>query len=169
MIKLNQTSYIAGEWVEPDGPEFQSVNPASGAKLEAYRSCGTADAAAAMTAAQAAFAEYRQCDKDQVAEFLNAIADEIESLGDQLLETADDETGLGLVRLTGERGRTCGQIRAFAALVAEGNWVQASIDTAQPDRAPLPKPDLRRMMIPVGPVVVFGASNFPFAFGSVGQ
>ena len=121
-----------------------------------------------MAAAEAADAEYRRCDKGQIVKFLHAVADEIEALGDQLLETADAETGLGLIRLTGERGRTCGQIRAFAAIVDEGHWVQASIDTAQPDRAPLPKPDLRRMMIPIGPVIVFGASNFPFAFGSVG-
>lgn len=168
MIKLNQTSYIAGEWVRPNGEEFQSFNPATGEYLEKYNSCGPRETEAAMAAAHAAFAEYRRFDKDQVAGFLNAIAEEIEALGDQLLETADAETGLGLVRLTGERGRTCGQIRAFAAVVSEGHWVQASIDTAQPDRAPVPKPDLRRMMIPVGPVVVFGASNFPFAFGSVG-
>ncbi|MFC1689539.1 aldehyde dehydrogenase (NADP(+)) [Pseudomonadota bacterium] len=168
MIKLNQTSYIAGEWVSPNGMEFQSMNPATGEILQTYKSCGPAETEAAMAAAQDSFAEYRQCDKDQIEKFLNTIADEIESLGDQLLETADAETGLGLVRLTGERGRTCGQIRAFAAIVAEGHWVQASIDTALPDRAPLPKPDLRRMLIPVGPVVVFGASNFPFAFGSVG-
>lgn len=168
MIKLHQTSYIAGEWVSPDGAEFQSMNPASGEALQSYRSCGPAEVTAAMAAAQASFAEYRRCDKDQIAAFLLAIAEEIEDLGDQLLETADAETGLGLVRLTGERGRTCGQIRAFAAMVEEGQWVQASIDTAQPDRTPLPKPDLRRMLIPVGPVVVFGASNFPFAFGSAG-
>jgi alpha-ketoglutaric semialdehyde dehydrogenase len=168
MIKLHQTSYIAGEWVSPDGAEFQSMNPATSESLATYKSCGRQEVEMAMAAAHAAFAEYRQCDKDQVAKFLSAIADEIEALGEQLLETADSETGLGLVRLTGERGRTCGQIRAFAAMVAEGHWVQASIDTAQPERAPLPKPDLRRMMIPIGPVVVFGASNFPFAFGSVG-
>lgn len=168
MIKLHQNSYVAGEWVSPDGAEFQSINPATGEILETYRSCGSAETEAAMAAAHASIAEYRRCEKDQIAKFLNTIADEIEALGDQLLETADAETGLGLVRLTGERGRTCGQIRAFAATVSAGQWVQASIDTAQPDRAPLPKPDLRRMMIPIGPVVVFGASNFPFAFGSVG-
>lgn len=168
MINLHQTSYIAGEWVSPDGAEFHSMNPATGEILETYRSCGPGETEAALAAAHASFAEYRRCGKDQVAKFLDAIADEIEALGDPLLETADAETGLGLVRLTGERGRTCGQIRAFAAIVAEGHWVQASIDTAKPDRAPLPKPDLRRMMIPIGPVVVFGASNFPFAFGSVG-
>jgi alpha-ketoglutaric semialdehyde dehydrogenase len=168
MIKLNQTSYIAGQWVRPDGAEFQSMNPVTGEGLASYRSCGTQEVEMAMAAARAAFAEYRRCDKDQIENFLNNVADEIEALGEQLLETADAETGLGLVRLTGERGRTCGQIRAFAAIVAAGHWVQTSIDTALPDRAPLPKPDLRRMMIPTGPVVVFGASNFPFAFGSVG-
>lgn len=168
MIKLHQKSYIAGDWVSPGGAEFNSVNPATGDILETYRSCGPVETEAALVDANAAFAEYRQCDKSQIANFLGVIADEIEALGDQLLETADAETGLGLLRLTGERARTCGQIRAFAAIVEEGHWVQASIDTAQPDRAPVPKPDLRRMMIPIGPVIVFGASNFPFAFGSVG-
>jgi alpha-ketoglutaric semialdehyde dehydrogenase len=168
MIKLNQSSYVAGEWVSPKGEKFHSMNPSTGDPLVCYESCGHGEVETSMAAAKSAFVEYRQCDKDQIAEFLKSIADEIESLGDQLLEIADAETGLGLVRLTGERGRTCGQIRAFADIVGQGHWVQASIDTSLPDRIPLPKPDLRRMMMPMGPVVVFGASNFPFAFGAIG-
>ena len=79
-----------------------------------------------------------------------------------------EETNLPEPRLVGERGRTCNQLRQFAAMVKEGSWVEARIDTAIPDRMPLPKPDLRKMMIPLGPVVVFGASNFPFAYSTAG-
>ncbi|MCM2681237.1 aldehyde dehydrogenase (NADP(+)) [Echinimonas agarilytica] len=168
MVKLNQKSYIAGSWIIPSSEVFQSKSPVTGKALATYNSCGLAELEAAASAAQTAFAEYRVCSHIQISEFLNTIAEEIESLGDQLLETADAESGLGIPRMTGERARTCGQLRAFADIVAQGQWVQASIDTAIPDRKPVPKPDLRRMMRPLGPVAVFGASNFPFAYGSVG-
>ena len=78
------------------------------------------------------------------------------------------ETGLPEGRVRGERGRTTGQLRMFAALVREGSWVDARIEPAMPDRTPLPRPDLRRMMVPLGPVAVFGASNFPLAFSVAG-
>lgn len=100
--------------------------------------------------------------------FLNTIADEILALGDTLIETFCSESGLPEGRAIGERGRTLGQLRSFAELVEEGSWVEASIDTADPTRTPLPKPDLRKMMIPLGPVVVFGASNFPLAYSTAG-
>jgi len=122
----------------------------------------------ALTAATAAFQSYRSLNKDLKAAFLNAIADEIASLGDELVNRASAESGLPLVRLQGELGRTTGQLRLFANLVAEGSWVDAIIDTALPDRQPLPRPDIRRMLIPIGPVVVFGASNFPLAFSVAG-
>jgi len=102
------------------------------------------------------------------AKFLRAIADEIEALGDNLLQVYSSESGLPNGRAMGERGRTLGQLRAFANHVEEGNWVDASIDTAQPERKPMPKVDLRKMNVPLGPVVVFGASNFPFAFSTAG-
>ncbi len=102
------------------------------------------------------------------ADFLNAIADEILALDELLIKTYCSETGLPEGRAIGERGRTIGQLRAFAALVKEGSWVEASIDTAIPDRTPVPKPDLRKMLIPLGPVVVFGASNFPLAYSTAG-
>lgn len=102
------------------------------------------------------------------ADFLNAIADEILALDELLIKTYCSETGLPEGRAIGERGRTIGQLRAFAALVKEGSWVVASIDTAIPDRTPVPKPDLRKMLIPLGPVVVFGASNFPLAYSTAG-
>lgn len=168
MIALHRKSYIAGEWVAPAGKTFSSVDPRNGETVAGYSSCGQAEVERALAAARAAYAPYRRLGKGEVAAFLDAIAAEIEALGDGLLETADRETGLGLPRLTGERARTCGQIRAFARIAESGQWVNASIDRAQPDRQPLPKPDIRRMLRPIGPVAVFGASNFPFAFGAVG-
>ncbi len=102
------------------------------------------------------------------ANLLRAIAAEIESLGDELLETASAESNLPLVRFQGERARTCGQLRMFAATIEEGSYQEPTIDTAQADRKPLPKPDLRSLLIPVGPIVVFGASNFPLAYSTAG-
>ncbi len=115
-----------------------------------------------------AFLQYRTRSGMARANFLEAIASEIEALGDPLIQKAMEETNLPEVRLIGERGRTCNQLRQFASMVREGSWVEARIDTALPDRQPLPKPDLRKMMVPLGPVVVFGASNFPFAYSTAG-
>ena len=122
----------------------------------------------AMEQAYAAFLQYRHCSGAQRAAFLRAIATEIEALGASLIRTAQRETNLPEARLAGERGRTCNQLRNLADVVAEGSWVQATIDTALPDRQPLPKPDIRNMLVPIGPVVVFGASNFPFAYSTAG-
>ena len=152
----------------PEGKKFQSYNPYTGEAFNAFTGCGAAEVKIALAAARQAYSEMRQLDGERVAVFLETVADEIEALGDFLLETCDSETGLGLVRLTGERGRTTGQLRAFAAVARKGEWVEASIDTALPDRQPVPKPDLRRMMRGIGPVAVFGASNFPFAFSVAG-
>jgi alpha-ketoglutaric semialdehyde dehydrogenase len=115
-----------------------------------------------------AFEQYKKFSGTNKAIFLEALAAEIEALGQPLIAKAMEETNLPEARLIGERGRTCNQLRQFAALVKEGSWVEARIDTAIPDRAPLPKPDLRKMMVPLGPVVVFGASNFPFAYSTAG-
>jgi alpha-ketoglutaric semialdehyde dehydrogenase len=168
MIEITGQSSIAGQWVTPRGQTFQSFNPYTQTHMYQFSSCGDDDIEQATLAAGDAFQVYRNLDGKTIGSFLNTIADEIEALGDQLLEVADSETALGLVRLTGERGRTCGQLRSFAELVIKGEWVQASIDTALPERAPVPKPDLRRMMKGIGPVAVFGASNFPFAFSTLG-
>ncbi|HEY5774478.1 MAG TPA: aldehyde dehydrogenase (NADP(+)) [Xanthomonadales bacterium] len=168
MTDITGKSYIAGNWVTPGGTVFQSFNPYSKTSMYGFSSCGAAEIDQAAQAADRAFQIYRNTNGKNIGRFLHAIADAIEALGDQLLEVADSETALGRVRLTGERGRTCGQLRAFAELAIKGEWVQASIDTAIPDRAPVPKPDLRRMMTGIGPVVVFGASNFPFAFSALG-
>ncbi len=111
---------------------------------------------------------YRNVSGKQKATFLRAIADEIEALGDTLIETASRESNLPTARFMGERGRTTGQLRMFADYVEEGSWVDAIIDTAIPDRQPIPKVDLRKMLVPMGSVVVFGASNFPLAFSTAG-
>ena len=122
---------------------------------------------AAELAAQA-FQTYSKKSGKEKASFLRAIADEIEALGEALVEVYTSESGLPAGRAMGERGRTVGQLRAFAAHVEEGSWTEATIDTAQPERQPMPKGDLRKMNIALGPIVVFGASNFPFAFSTAG-
>ncbi len=121
----------------------------------------------AVAAAEAAFADYGRADPQVRAGLLEAIADEIVAAGDELLAMAHDETALGLPRLTGERGRTVNQLRLFAAVVREGSWVDARIDTADLARTP-PKPDVRRLLVSMGPVAVFSASNFPLAFSVAG-
>lgn len=118
--------------------------------------------------AAAASTEFAQTAPENRAQFLEAIAEEIEGIGDLLIERASIESGLPAARLTGERGRTCNQLRLFAEVVREGSWVEAAIDLADPDRTPLPKPDVRKMLVGIGPVVVFTASNFPLAFSTAG-
>jgi 2,5-dioxopentanoate dehydrogenase len=122
----------------------------------------------AISKATAAFELFRQTSFKKRAEFLDTIADEIMQLGDALIERAHLETGLPEARITGERGRTVGQLKLFATLLREGSYVEAIIDSAMPDRKPLPRSDLRRMMLPVGPIAVFAASNFPLAFSTAG-
>lgn len=117
---------------------------------------------------QKAFKTYKTVSGKQKAQFLRTIADEIDNLGDILIETAHRESHLPIARLTGERGRTTGQLRLFADFVEEGSWVDAVIDTAMPERQPLPRVDLRKMLVPMGVVAVFGASNFPLAFSTAG-
>jgi alpha-ketoglutaric semialdehyde dehydrogenase len=113
------------------------------------------------------FGAYQKTSPEKRAVFLETIANNIEALGDALISKASEETNLPAPRLTGERGRTTMQLRMFAQMLREGSWVEAAIDTAIPDKTP-PRPDIRKMLIPVGPVVVFGASNFPFAYSTAG-
>jgi len=122
----------------------------------------------AVELAEESFDSYRRKTPDEKAAFLEQVAEEIEILGDRLTGRANAETGLPQARLVAERGRTTSQLRLFAEVVREGSWVDARIDRAVPDRKPVPKPDLRRMLVPLGPVVVFGASNFPLAFSVAG-
>ncbi len=122
----------------------------------------------AVVKATAAFKIYRKKSGAEKANFLTTIAEELLNTGDELVTVCCNETGLPIIRIEGERIRTVNQLKMFAALLNEGSWVDARIDTAIPERTPLPKPDLRFMHIPLGPVVVFGASNFPLAFSVVG-
>ncbi|WP_068082445.1 aldehyde dehydrogenase (NADP(+)) [Novosphingobium rosa] len=126
------------------------------------------DVATACSAAEAAFDTYRATSRDERAAFLETIAQNILDSGDALIEAAMAESGLPRPRLEGERGRTVGQLRLFAQVVRQGGWQGLRIDPALPERQPLPRPDLRLRMIPVGPVAVFGASNFPLAFSTAG-
>lgn len=121
-----------------------------------------------MKAAGEVFSAYKKIAPDQKAIFLESIADEIEALGDALILKAAEETNIPFTRLIGERNRTVMQLRSNAAMVREGSWVEASVDTAIPERMPSPKPDIRKMLVPLGPVIVFGASNFPFAYSTAG-
>lgn len=122
----------------------------------------------AVELATEAFGIFSATSGAEKSKFLNAIADEILALDDALIRMYCSESGLPEGRAKGERGRTVGQLRAFAELVLEGSWVEATIDTSQPDRSPVPKPDVRKMLVPLGPVVVFGASNFPLAYSTAG-
>lgn len=148
---------------------FTAVNPASGETLEpAFSSAGADAVAEACARAEAAFATYAATDPETRAAFLESIAEAILAIGDPLIERAMAESGLPRARLEGERGRTVGQLRLFAGVVRQGDWLDATIDPALPDRAPLPRPDLRRVNLAIGPVAVFGASNFPLAFSVAG-
>ncbi|OZE83684.1 aldehyde dehydrogenase (NADP(+)) [Rhodococcus sp. 15-649-1-2] len=167
--ELTGKSIIAGKAVQGSGTATYGIDPSTGQSLEpAYHHGDLGDVDAAAAAAWAAFADYRATSSETRAQFLDAIADNIAALGDTLIERAVAESGLPVGRITGEVGRTTGQLRLFASVLREGSWNGARIDPAQPDRAPLPRADIRQRKIPLGPVVVFGASNFPLAFSVAG-
>ena len=169
-MQLHGRNLIGGEAYAASGETFRATNPAAAQELDPpYHEATDGEINRAAELAAEAFGDYRARPPQQKAALLDRIAAEIEALGDALLERANAETALGLPRLTGERARTCNQLRMFARLVEEGSWVQARIDRAMPDRKPLPRPDLRRMLIPVGPVASFSASNFPLAISVAGN
>ena len=148
---------------------FQAVNPTTGEALpQLYFQAGPQDVADACALAEAAFASFSTLTPVARASFIEAVADAIMAIGDTLIETAMAESGLPRPRLEGERGRTTGQLRMFAAEVRAGTWLDVTIDPALPERTPLPRSDLRRMNLAIGPVAVFGASNFPLAFSVAG-
>ncbi len=168
-MSLHGKSIIAGVPGEKSAHAFHAVSPLDSARLEpAFHESPLEDVARAVTLADDAFAPLRAAGAEARALFLEKIAEEILALGDELLHRAHLESGLQLDRLTGERGRTVGQLRLFAQVVREGSWCDARIDTALPDRQPIPRPDLRRVLVPLGPIIVFGASNFPLAFSVAG-
>ena len=151
------------------GTKFRTENPATGELIpNEFFTATTSEVDEAMEKAASAFAIYKNIGGKERAAFLRDIADELTASAETLTPMAMAESGLPEARIKGETGRTCGQLRLFADLVEEGSYVDARIETAQPDRTPVPKPDLRSMQIPLGPVVVFGASNFPLAFSTVG-
>jgi 2,5-dioxopentanoate dehydrogenase len=133
-----------------------------------YKDATIPEIDSAIAAAKAAFPIYRRISDSDRAAFLVAISREIMTLGDELIQSACAESNLPEARITGERGRTTGQIQAFADFISNPDWKKEIHDPAQPDRAPLPKPDLFQTQIPLGPVAVFGASNFPLAFSVAG-
>lgn len=168
-MQLHGKNFIGGILSAAGEDTFQARNPATRELLEPRFHGARADEinrAAEMAAL--AFHERETRSAETTAELLEHIADEIEAVGQPLLDRAEAETGLPQGRLKMERGRTTGQLRMFAELVREGSWVDARIDRADPRRRPLPKPDLRRMLIPIGPVAIFGAGNFPLAFSVAG-
>ncbi len=168
-IPLNGRQLIDGEWLAGGSETLCAVNPATGETLApAFNHATNTDVDAALQSARRAFAVTRELSVERRVQLLEAIAAQIMALGDELFQRAQAETGLPLARLTGERARTCNQLKHFAAVLREGSWTNAVIDTAEPQRQPLPKPDVRRVACPIGPVVVFGAGNFPFAYGACG-
>ena len=132
-----------------------------------YKEASKEEIEIVMQQAWKAFHAYRKLSLKQRADFMRAIATELEGCGDALIHTAMQETNLPEARLRNERARTIYQLENYALACEAGNWLEARIDTANPDKTP-PKPDIRKMLVPLGPVVVFGASNFPFAYSTAG-
>jgi 2,5-dioxopentanoate dehydrogenase len=148
---------------------FSAYDPRAGSEIEKrFFEATTAEVDRALDLADSAAARLRHLTAEQTVDFLTAAQEEIRAIGDDLIATAARETGLDSDRLKGERERTVNQIGLFANIVKEGSWVDARIDTALPERKPQPRPDIRRMLQPIGPVAVFGASNFPLAFSVAG-
>lgn len=168
-MELTGLNFIGNERSGQGTATFHAVNPATGAKLSPpFYEATRQEIDAAIQKAEEAFLPYSSRSGRERALFLEKIADEIMALGDGLIQRCNEETGLPLARLTGERGRTVNQLRLFSQLLREGSWVDARIDTAEPERQPAPKPDIRSMQKALGPVGIFGASNFPLAFSVAG-
>ncbi|MFH4963384.1 aldehyde dehydrogenase (NADP(+)) [Gaetbulibacter sp. M235] len=162
-------NYLGNKQLDKGTKTYKTFNPLLNIENEfVFVEATSEEIDEAVHLASEAFKVFRTISGEKKAAFLNAIADEILALNDELIQTYCKESGLPEGRAKGERGRTVFQLRSFADLVKEGSWVEASIDTAQPNREPLPKPDLRKLLIPLGPVVVFGASNFPLAYSTAG-
>jgi 2,5-dioxopentanoate dehydrogenase len=168
-VTLTGHSLIAGQTVVGDGKTAFGFNPATNEQLDPAYSLITEDQLKLATAAAAdAYPSFSTLDPETHAGFLDAIADNIEAIGEELIVRAGQETGLPAARLQGERARTTGQLRLFANVVRQGDFRGVRVDPAIPDRTPLPRADIRQRQIPLGPVAVFGASNFPLAFSTAG-
>lgn len=168
-MKLAGRSIIGFREGSTTGAKFRAHNPVTGETLEPdFYAASAEEVNQAASLAHEAFATYRNTSGTEKAKFLRAIASNIETITGQIVERGTLETALPKARLQGETARTSHQLRLFAQLVEEGSWLMARIDRPDPDRKPLPKPDVRSMLRPLGPVVVFGASNFPLAFSVAG-
>jgi alpha-ketoglutaric semialdehyde dehydrogenase len=168
-VNLSGRSIIGSGKGSVAGENFYATNPATGTRLEpAFYSASQEEVDRAAGLAYEAFTRYGKTSGRDKAAFLRTIASNLESRMAELVDRAEKETALPKARLQGETARTCGQLRLFAQVVGEGSWATARIDRADPERKPIPKPDIRSMLRPLGPVVVFGASNFPLAFSVAG-
>ncbi len=168
-MKLTGENFVGGNLSSAGTQMFRAYDPTRGVELAPeFHEATQVEIDQALEAAAGAFDEYRMREPSQRAAFLEAIAENIVKFGDELIERANAETALPCDRLVDERARTIYQLQMLAGLLREGSWVEASIDHAIPDRKPTPKPDIRRMLVPLGPVVVFGASNFPLAYSVAG-
>jgi NADP-dependent aldehyde dehydrogenase len=148
---------------------YSTINPRTNETNAAvFYEANTEEINEAVAKAKLAFDSFSQLPGQKRAQFLNAIADNILALDDTLIQCYMQESGLPEGRAKGERGRTLGQIRMFATLIEKENWRNPTIDAGDSNRQPMPKPDLRKVLIPLGPVVVFGASNFPLAYSTAG-
>jgi len=167
-MSLSGQHFIAGNRSASGSSTFTGVDPSTGDDLPTnFHDATAAEIDEAVTAAQSAFFELQKVSGEKLGELLELIATKIEEAGDTLLDRAHAETALPMGRLQGERGRTCNQTRIFAGMARDGSWRQRRIDAGDPNRKP-PKPDVRTMLFGIGPVAVFGASNFPLAIGVVG-
>ncbi|MBB4905174.1 aldehyde dehydrogenase (NADP(+)) [Actinophytocola algeriensis] len=168
-LALTGSMLIGAADVRGSAGEVRGVNPATGEQLEPAYGLGDQSAVdRAVSLAWQAFPVYRATSLAARSAFLTTVADNIDALGDTLVARVVAETGIPDPRVRGELARTTNQLRLFASVVADGRWLGARLDTPDPDRAPLPKPDLRQRKIPLGPVAVFSASNFPLAFSVAG-
>ncbi|WP_225548279.1 aldehyde dehydrogenase (NADP(+)) [Chromobacterium violaceum] len=169
MMNLTGKMLIGGQGVAGRRDMIRALDPSTDQLLEpGYAGADREQVEQACALAWEAFDAYRETAPEARARLLETIADEIEALGDALIERAMVETGLPRARLQGERGRTCGQLRLFARTLRAGEWLDARVDPAMPQRQPLPRADLRQRQVALGPVAVFGASNFPLAFSVAG-
>ncbi len=168
-MELTGQSFLGNRRSDFKGKGFQAVDPQTATPLPpVYRSASPAEVEEAAQRAAEAFPSYSKAGGKAKASLLRRVADGFEANRQDLADRAHLETALPLPRLLGEVGRTAAQLRLFASVVEEGSWVQARIDPALPNRQPLPRPDIRSMLRPLGPVAVFGASNFPLAFSVAG-
>lgn len=166
---LSGKSLLGSQQASSTGDLFYAVDPTTGNQLQPGFSSATADdIEGAVRLAAEAFATYRNASGRDRGALLRKIAQNLEAIAPELIERAGQETALPPARLQSETARTCGQLRLFAQVAEEGSWAQARIDRPDPARKPLPKPDIRSMLRPLGPTVVFGASNFPLAFSVAG-